>query len=114
MEAIITKHALKRLKKRSGISIKGLTTLVNAALEEGTKPSETTGKLRAYCDNVVSKTEAAGYGAPCNLRLYKNFVFAFIGRTLITAFAMPGVIQAQYQKQLQERNLTNSGRLNYD
>ena len=87
-QPIITGHAAKRVEERFGIT-EGITDLVYDALHEGMKHTETEGELKEYFQNTYDKSKKQNKGKSCNMRLYKNFIFIFIGCTLVTMYGLP-------------------------
>ena len=81
IDAKLTKHGRKRLRKRLGLS-KGSCVEKNAsmALENGIRPKELTGRLRRYMDAMARR-----YGS--QPVLYNGYVYAFKeSDVLITCF----------------------------
>ncbi|SEQ35612.1 hypothetical protein SAMN02910369_01640 [Lachnospiraceae bacterium NE2001] len=76
---MVTKHAKRRLKQRSGVSKGEVNKVVNRALAEGIKHSEAKGQLRSWMDEEYLKYQTAN-----NCRYYAHKLYIFRGTTLIT------------------------------
>lgn len=102
VSGVITDHALKRLKKRTGFGKKTLKKLVREALSDGLKHSEAIGRLLKYYDYLYLSHKNAD-----NIKIYKNFVFLFQDYVLITMFPLTGRYQKDAQKQIEQRRCKN-------
>lgn len=78
---IITNHAYKRLKKRSGLKKRVFEKLVLEAFNKGFKHNCAIGSLKKYCDSLYMSHKQAN-----NIRFYKNYTFLFDRNILITMF----------------------------
>ena len=86
---VVTKHAIKRVKERTGLKKKLAEKLLTKALVDGIKHKDTKGKLRKYMDWIYFSHETG-----TNVRLYNNYVFVCNKETFITIFMLP----QQYRK----------------
>ena len=82
---VITTHATERGDERLGLNIKGLEHLASHALEKGIDSSMVKGKIKKYLDFLFlsHKTRAN------NIRIFGEFVYIFMGETLITIINLP-------------------------
>lgn len=104
MKPVITDHAYKAMKKRSGLSRKKLDTLADEAFNRGLKAGNTVGALKRYCELTYKKSiEGHNQGRVCTTTLYKNFVFIFIEYKLITMYSIPGKLQKDYVIQFKKQ-----------
>lgn len=81
---IVTKHAEKRLKKRSGLTKKSIQRMAERAFTEGVKHKDTKGALNKWITSLYFKKEVGN-----NIRLYGDKVFIFSDNKLITVFQIP-------------------------
>lgn len=81
---IVTKHAIKRVKERTGLKKKLAEKLLIKALDKGLKQEEVKGRLRKYVDWLYFQHENAD-----NIRIYNDFVFICNKYAFITIFPIP-------------------------
>jgi len=82
---IITKHADERADERMSFNHKTLEHLLPKVLSEGINSSMVKGKIKKYLDFLYlsHKTHAN------NIRIFGEFVYIFMGETLITIMNLP-------------------------
>lgn len=102
----MTKHGTQRTKERLGISKKLADKNATKALRYGVRHSDTSGKLKRYCDGVYLNHENGN-----NLRIYNRHVYVFYNEILITVFCLPKMFIAQAEK-LQKQRKENGGKDN--
>lgn len=85
----ITQHALERGQDRYNLSKKSFTRLSEKAFEQGKKQNELKGKLKRYVGALAKEYKSSPI-------LYGEFLFFFIGSTLITTYSVP----AEFKKYL--------------
>ena len=85
---IITKHAYKNLKKRTGLNKKAFDKLIRGAEKNGIRHKDTVGKLNGYFTKLYKKHLNA-----TDTLIYNNFVFVCRKNVLITVFPVPHYIQ---------------------
>ena len=83
-EAIVTRHADKRIRERVGVGKKNTKALADKALKIGLKHGELTGPLRRFVDSVFFKSRTAS-----NFRVLHDKVYIFKGTILITVINLP-------------------------
>lgn len=82
--AHLTHHGEQRMSDRVGLNHDASQRLVDRALGEGIRPSETRGSLRRYLDGLyLSKRNAT------NIRVYGEHVYLFDDDRLITVLHLP-------------------------
>ena len=81
---IVTRHAYKRLKERSGLNKKSVTRIAEKAFQEGIRHCEVKGNLKKWMSNVYLRNSNAN-----NLRICGDKLFVFAGDTLITVLQVP-------------------------
>ena len=94
-EAVITDHAYKKLKKRTGLNKTTFDLLVNEALTDGISCYKFKGRLRSYLNSLMIREKKAK-----NIRIYKNYVFIFNGHVLATMYPLTGRFQKTANEQI--------------
>ena len=79
MQAILTKHALKRCKERCGWGHEASQRMATMALQDGLQHADARGGLKRYFDALYLTERSAN-----NLRIYGRHVFVFCDDRLIT------------------------------
>jgi len=92
MAIVVSDHAMKRIRKRIGISKKSAHSLAYRAFEKGIKRKDVKGSFKRYLDGIYFK-----YCSANNVGVYGNHVYLFGGTTLITVFTLPSKYK-KYQK----------------
>ena len=92
-DLIITNHAEKRFKARSGLPKRLVTKTAQLALANGVTHAETTGRLRKYFDKLYLAQESAN-----NIRAYCGMVYIFYYSKLLTVFPLPTSLRKQAAK----------------
>lgn len=101
MNTNVTKHAMKKMKKKHGLPKKSSKRIAEKALEFGIKHSDSRGKLQRYMDGLFLR-----YGTGNNNRIYNDSVYIFRGDLLITSFHLDNSLiplARKIQKQLKEK-----------
>lgn len=93
MDAIVTNHAEKRIRKRCGLNKSVVSKLATQALTEGISHSETKGNFKKYLNKLYLSDKNAN-----NIKIYNHFVFLFNSNTLITVFNLPRNLHAVVDK----------------
>jgi len=91
----ITKHAIKRVKERTGLKKKLSEKLLLRALADGVQHKDTKGRLRKYVDWLYFSHDGRGNN---NIRIYNNYVFVCSYKTFVTIVPLPN----QYKKAAKE------------
>lgn len=94
---IITKHAMQRIRKRVGVTVKGAERIATRALENGITHNDTNGTLNHYMSRQFLKYRTAN-----NLRIWCNFVYVFCNDTLVTVFQLPPELR-KYAEKIRKR-----------
>lgn len=80
----VSAHGNKRVRSRCGVPKKTVHKLAEKAYDDGITHSETTGALNKYITALYFYNQSAN-----NIRVYKDKVFIFSGRKLITVLNLP-------------------------
>ena len=83
-EVIVTNHAAKRLKQRSGLPKKAVNRFAEIAFLKGKKHADVKGRLKRYLDKLFLSHMNGN-----NIRVYGMFVFIFQDTRLITVLSLP-------------------------
>jgi hypothetical protein len=94
----ITRHGAQRLHERLGLRKRSLWRITQRAFDEGLRPSEAVGALRAHLSALYLSHRTAN-----NLRVYGENVFLFADETLITVFSVPLELRRQSLDQQRQR-----------
>ena len=83
----ISKHAIKRFKKRTGIPKKNISKRVRSAYTLGKSENILKGTIKNYINDLMKRhPEVRNY----NIKIWSGFVWIFIGTKLITLYPIPG------------------------
>ena len=80
----ITEHAYERAKERCGWNHKALNRMLEKVIAHGKRHSDYAGNMRRWIDKVYLTHKSAS-----KLLIYGNYVFIFIGDSLITVYNIP-------------------------
>lgn len=89
----VSKHALKRLSERSGLSKKAAQRIAEKAFYQGIAHKDTKGELNKYVTSLFFNNTNAN-----NIRLYGDKAFIFAGETLITVLQIPCSLTKKMKK----------------
>lgn len=81
--AIITKHATKRLKQRTGLKKRNFEKYAQEALTGGIKHNETKGSLKKYIDYLYFRHRNGN-----NIRVHHRIIWIFANNRLVTVFGL--------------------------
>lgn len=81
----VTKHAIKRVKERTGLKKKLSEKLLTKALESGLQHKDVKGKLRKYVDWLFFEHCQTNH----NIRIYNDYVFICSNDAFVTIFHIP-------------------------
>lgn len=109
INAIVTKHANKRIRERVGISKKASKKLAKKVLKEGLDPSELDGKIKEYVDRVISKSKNGN-----NIKFYNEKIYIFANEFLLTVIPLPKhlmKVSLKLRKRIKSESSINSSNL---
>lgn len=89
----VSRHAMKRLSERSGLSKKSAQRIAEKAYAEGITHKDTKGNLKKYVTSLFFNNTNAN-----NIRLYGDKAFIFAGETLITVLQIPSSLTKDMKK----------------
>ena len=89
----VSRHALKRLQERSGLSKKSAQRIAEKAFTRGITHGETKGNLNKYVTSLYFNNTKAN-----NIRLYGDKAFIFAGETLVTVLQIPSNLTKDMKK----------------
>lgn len=92
----VSRHAETRAKERLGLDKKAAARIAVKALAIGLRPDQTSGDLRCYLDEEISRYR--DHGQVYDLRLYAQRVFVFCDSHLVTVFNIPKNLVRLYLK----------------
>ncbi len=98
-QAIVTRHARQRIKKRSSIPPRCIQKEADYALNFGLKHGELTGQLKRYADKLYLEEERAN-----NIRVHRGLIWLFAGNTLLTVIDLPGNLARAASKLIRRKN----------
>lgn len=81
-DVMMTDHGEFRTRKRAGLPKKAANKLAEQALVSGTDRRDISGRLRRYLDALLHRGDAD------NIRVFRDYVFIFRGRVLITMWML--------------------------
>ena len=100
---VITKHATKRIKERTGLKKKNYEKYAQEAFTVGIKHNETKGSLKKYIDYLYLKHRSGN-----NIRIYHRVIWIFAGNSLITVFGLDNKfhkIEDKLKKQINSESI---------
>jgi len=83
-KCVVGTHARRRIRERLCVPQKKVQSYVDKAYDLGIKHKDTEDELQKYFDMLYLKYKKAN-----NIRIYKNTVFIFAGKFLITVLILP-------------------------
>lgn len=95
----VTKHAKQRLKERNGLNKNSCDRIVEKALKEGIKHSETKGRLNKWISSIYFVEKKAN-----NIRLYGDKAYLFRDETLITILQIPADLTKDMKNMIKKEN----------
>lgn len=104
-DIIITAHAGRRLKERSGLNKKSIRRIAERAYLNGIKHSEVKGNLRKWVDGIYLSEENAN-----NIRLYGDKIFLFHNNLLITVMQIPSNLRNELDNYIKKGNKQNESK----
>jgi hypothetical protein len=84
IDAIVTRHANKRIRERVGISKSASKNLAKKVLKDGLDSSELEGKIKEYVDKVSSKSKNGN-----NIKFFNDKIYIFANEFLLTVIPLP-------------------------
>lgn len=85
MNAVVSRHARKRLKERSGLNKKAIQRMVDMAYTQGIRHSQMKGRLHKWVTSVACK----GISNATNIRAYGDKLYLFDRNILVTVIQIP-------------------------
>lgn len=82
--AVVTNHAVKRIRERVGVNKRATENLARKALKDGLSHKDLSGNLRRYVDSVFFRSRTAN-----NLKVLHDKVYIFKNNVLITVISLP-------------------------
>lgn len=99
----ITRHAKNRLKKRGGLRPSAQQKVADLANGQGLQSRHFSGAMRRYLDGYYLKYPRE-FVRGSRVRVFRNLVWVFRGRTLITVIQLPSRFTKYVARKSQEQN----------
>ncbi|WP_373124748.1 hypothetical protein [Blautia producta] len=99
MNAVVSRHARKRLKERSGLNKKAIQRMVDMAYTQGIRHSQMKGRLHKWVTSVTCK----GISNATNIRAYGDKLYLFDRNILVTVIQIPPNLLKDIKNMVKEK-----------